>query len=91
MAHKRDLRAWVVEALRSLGGRGSVLEVSRVVWQLHETELRQSGDLFYTWQYDVRWAAQGLRESGYLKAVETDRRAPWTLTAAGRETELSNF
>ncbi|SDW39046.1 hypothetical protein SAMN05444006_10397 [Allgaiera indica] len=25
-----------------------------------------SGDLFYTWQYDMRWAAQNLRGAGKL-------------------------
>jgi len=34
-----------------------VLEVSREVWRLHEHNLRASGDLFYVWQYELRWAA----------------------------------
>ena len=79
MAVKSDLMEWVTEALRALGGSGSVVAVCREIWQRHEQELRQSGDLFYTWQYDVRWAAQKLRDSGVLKPVRGDRRANWTL------------
>jgi hypothetical protein len=84
-------RVFVVEALRSLGGAGSVLDVTKHVWQVHEQDLRQSGDLFFTWQYDVRWAAQYLRNNGYMKAVDGDRRAPWALTESGWKIELDRL
>jgi len=61
MATKYDLQRWVEEALTSLGGSGTVVEVAREIWLRHEPDLRSSGDLFYTWQYDMRWAAQALR------------------------------
>ena len=54
MATKHDLRDWVLEAPTDLEGSGSVTDVSRVVWEHHEQELRASGDLFHTWQYDIR-------------------------------------
>lgn len=73
------LKPWVLEALRALGGRGRVIEVARYVWANHEQELRQEGDLLYTWQYDMRWAAQRLRHEGKLKAVNGDRSLPWEL------------
>lgn len=66
MATKHDLRTWVLEALGDLGGSGSVTEVSRVVWSRHEQDLRESDNLFYTWQYDIRWAAQTLRNDRLL-------------------------
>jgi hypothetical protein len=86
-----EFRYFVVEALRSLGGSGSVLEVTKRVWQVHEHDLRASGDLFYTWQYDVRWAAQYLRNNGYMKTVDGDRRAPWQLTELGRSADLTEI
>lgn len=46
MATKDDLQAWVLEALGILGGTGTVIEVSKTIWQIHEDELRRSGDLF---------------------------------------------
>jgi hypothetical protein len=91
MVGRDEFRYFVVEALRSLGGSGSVLEVTKRVWQVHEHDLRASGDLFYTWQYDVRWAAQYLRNNGYMKAVNGDRRAPWQLTELGRTADLAEI
>ncbi len=78
MASKHDLPAWVVEALTELGGSGSVVEVCEVIWRRHEPELRTSRELFYAWQYDVRWAAQQLRDSGRLQPM-AGRRGPWEL------------
>lgn len=79
MSSKSDLLAWVIEALDELGGSGSVVEVCEVVWRRHESDLRQAGDLFYTWQYDIRWAAQKLRDTGKLRPVPPRTRAPWSL------------
>jgi hypothetical protein len=64
---KQDLEQCVGEALEELGGNGSVVDVSKVIWRRYEPELRASGDLFYTWQYDIRWAAQKLRDRGKLR------------------------
>lgn len=79
MATRADLPQYVLEALDVLGGRGSVLDVSKVVWGRHEDDLRSSGDLFYTWQYDLRWAAQKLRNTGILEKVDGDRSGVWTV------------
>jgi hypothetical protein len=78
-ATKSDLQAWVVEALASLGGSATVVPVCREIWLRHELDLRASGDLFFTWQYDVRWAAQKLRDAGILEPVHGDRRGNWTI------------
>lgn len=80
MATKADLKHWVVEALERLGGSGTVVQVTREVWQRHEHDLRASGDLFYTWQYDIRWAAQQLRNTGVLRPAHGRRPGtPWVL------------
>jgi hypothetical protein len=76
---KQDLMDWVLEALHELGGSGSVVDVAKVVWRRHEPDLRNSGDLFFTWQYDIRWAAQKLRDSGRLKPVRSKGKVPWQL------------
>jgi len=69
MANKHDLMDWCIEALQHLGGSAHHVDVAKQVWQMHEHDLRQSGDLFYTWQYDLRWAAQRLRDRGVLERV----------------------
>lgn len=53
------------------------LDVSKYIWANYEDQLRQSGDLFYTWQYDYRWQATELRKKGILK--DSDKRGYWEL------------
>lgn len=81
MATKHDLQRWVVEALDHHGGRAHLVDVARHIWLHHEAELRESGDLFYTWQYDMRWAAQKLRDRGVLqKMYGTKGDGRWALS-----------
>ncbi len=75
--HRADLQGYVVEALRKLGGQGKVAEIAREIWNGHEKELRDSGDLFYTWQYDMRWAGQVLQHKKKLKKARSG--GTWTL------------
>ncbi len=69
----------VIEALKALGGSGSVVDVCREVWKRHEDVLRDSGDLFFTWQYDIRWAAQKLRDQGRLEPTARGAASRWIL------------
>lgn len=69
MATKADLQEWVIEALKSFGGEEHLTSIARHIWENHETDLRNSGNLFYTWQYDMRWAAQHLQKAGKLKKL----------------------
>ncbi|TCP44374.1 hypothetical protein [Rhodovulum marinum] len=66
MADKSDLQEWVFEAVHDLGGEATVAEVAKYVWNKYEPELKRSGDLFFTWQYDMRWAADRLRKAKKL-------------------------
>lgn len=72
MANREDLKDWVFRAVYECGGRTKVVEVARYIWKNHEQELRRSGDLFYTWQYEMRWAAQKLRNEGRLTLLGRD-------------------
>ncbi|PJJ72945.1 hypothetical protein CLV46_2524 [Diaminobutyricimonas aerilata] len=78
MATKGDLGGWILAALRELGGTGTILQISEIIWRDHERDLRVSGGLFYTWQYDLRWAGQDLRGSGALQPAEPGM--PWRLS-----------
>ena len=77
MATKSDLILWVEDALKANGGRATIVQVASHIWKNHEAELRASGDLFFTWQYDMRWAAQGLVGRGHLD--KTSERGYWRL------------
>lgn len=65
MATNETLKAWILEALVSLGP-APVPRIAQHIWERHEAELRASGDLFYTWQYAMRWAGQVLQHEGKL-------------------------
>lgn len=79
MAKKRDLLDWVVMALREAGGHGTIAKVCKHIWDHHESDLRASGDLFYTWQYEMRWAATRLRRDGVLVSAKVSPRGVWQL------------
>lgn len=80
MATKHDLVDWLHQALQDSGGRGRIADLCRYVWEHHEHELRASGDLFYTWQYDIRWAAYQLRKSGKIKSDKLSPKGVWELS-----------
>ncbi len=77
MVEKSDLKLAVLAALNHLGGKGNVTEVARYIWDNYETVLRNSGDLFYTWQYDMRWAGPALPDEGKILKKGDNRR--WSL------------
>jgi hypothetical protein len=77
MPYKDDLKSWVLEAIDQRGGEANLLEVAMHIWSNREAELRGHGDGFYTWQYDMRWAAQDLRDEGILVAADQAPRGIW--------------
>lgn len=78
MITKADLKDWIVEALRSLGGSGRIWEMCAHIWKHHEKELQAAGPLFYTWQYDMRWAGEKLKLEGKLS--KAGKNHTWFLT-----------
>ena len=81
MAKREDLQDWVVAALKAHGGAASIIQAAEHIWQNHEKDLRTSGDLFYTWQYDMRWACTRLRERKIVQSTEVSKRGEWRLAA----------
>ncbi len=79
MASRQELEEWLVDALNAIGGRGSPVRVCKEIWEQHHGDLQQSGNLLYTWQYDVRWAANQLRHRHIMKSVEQSARSVWEL------------
>lgn len=69
----------MIETLKYLGGSGWPKDVSKYIWDKYEQELKASGSMLYTWQYDLRWAAQQLRNEKKLKPVHKRRDLPWEL------------
>ncbi|MED4019154.1 hypothetical protein [Sutcliffiella cohnii] len=80
MSSKQQLRKWIIKALEEMSGSASLLDICKYVWNNYEEDLRNSGDLFYTWQYDIRWAATDLRKSGLIKPAKESPRGLWELS-----------
>ena len=72
---RADLEDVVLEALRHYGGHAVLVDVAKYIWSKYEADLRASGDFFYVWQYDMRRAAETLRNKG--KLVEYDLSKPF--------------
>ena len=79
MATKDDLQDWVADALLELGGSARLVEVARCIWSRHEPDLKASGNLFFTWQYDMRWAANQLRRKHVMKDADVSPTGVWEL------------
>lgn len=76
---RNTMTVWVLEALQNLGGKGKVLEVCKNVWANHGEEIKSSGDMFFIWQYEIRWAADKLRKQGKILPFEPKSRSFWVL------------
>ena len=77
--YRELLQEWIVEALESLDGEAEIVDISRRIWQVHEQDLRELGDKFFTWQYDLRWEAKKLRDEGVLAPDEETPKGVWAL------------
>lgn len=79
MITKYDLEPWILSALRAFGGSASIPRICEWIWTNHQSDLRNGGDLFYTWQYDIRWSAHRLRRDGRLRAASVLPQGAWQI------------
>ena len=77
MTYKEDMKDWVVQAIKGNGGEATLIQVAKYIWTNHEGDLRKYGDAFYTWQYDMRWTAQYLRNEGLFVGADQAPRGIW--------------
>jgi hypothetical protein len=77
MTYKDDLKEWVLRAIKENGGEATLVQVAKHIWVNHESDLKRHGDAFYVWQYDMRWAAQYLRDEGHLVGADQAPRGIW--------------
>ena len=79
MATRQDLPDWVVSALNDQGGMATIVQIAKHIWEHHERDLRAFGDIFFTWQYDMRWAATKLRDKEILTTADASPKGVWAL------------
>jgi len=81
MSNNREIMTkWVLEALHELGGNSDILNICKKVWELHENEIRHSGNLLYEWQYEIRWAGYILRRQKKLRPANLSPRGVWEIS-----------
>ena len=85
MATREDSDIWLIDALTALGGRGSIVDVCKYIWGQHEADLRSSGNLFYIWQYVIRWSANRLRRKKIMRSVEESPAHVWELAPSHKK------
>lgn len=56
----------IIEALRRKNGTASIVEICKYIWDNYEKELRYKGDLFYIWQYEMRWSGEYLSDQDII-------------------------
>lgn len=85
---RNDLPGLLIKCLIELGGEGTIVEVCECFWSYYEEELKRSGSLLYTWQYDIRWAATELRKSNIMLNSRESPKELWQFAAVS---DLSTF
>ena len=55
------------------------MEIFRQFWKLYGDDLSEEDDLFYTWNYDIRWAATELRKFGRMKQAFQSPKGIWEI------------
>jgi hypothetical protein len=85
MATREDLDAWLIDILTALGGSASIVDVCKYVWEHHEADLKNSGNLFYIWQYVIRWSATRLRRKKIMRSVEDSPAHVWELAPSHKK------
>jgi antitoxin component of MazEF toxin-antitoxin module len=76
MLGREDLKPWIVESLRASGNRGTVVQIAKHIWDNHKGELEAAGDMFFKWQYEMRWAGNQLVKERVITKSSSDG---WTL------------
>ena len=69
----------VLDALEHRGGEGTIVQVAALIWEHYSEILKKSGDIFYTWQYDMRWARHVLSTKGKLETKSIGKINKWIL------------
>lgn len=68
---RKDLPNILYQILDELGGRAKMMDVFKSFWTKYKNVLKETDDIFYTWNYDIRWAATQLRKENRMKPAKT--------------------
>lgn len=68
---REDLPDILHGILKEFGRKASMMDVFKYFWKKYKNELKETDDIFYTWNYDIRWAATELRKRRIMKPAST--------------------
>lgn len=68
---RTDLPNILYQIIDELGGRAKMMDIFKSFWAKYKNVLNEDEDIFYTWNYDIRWAATQLRKEKRMKPAET--------------------
>jgi len=57
----------ILEAIQANGGSAQIHEIGKYIWENYRTDLQRSGNFFYKWQYELRWASDQLVDQNKIK------------------------
>lgn len=80
MVKRYLLKTWALEALDYFGGQATFAQIAKFIHDHHEQDLKDSGELYYIWQYELNWAGTKLRREGYLLPKPKGEYGPWVRT-----------
>ena len=75
---KNDLPILLEEVLKEMDGNGYILDISKKFWIKYKDNITPNNNLFYTWHYDIRWAATELRKNNIMVRPDLEK-GLWTL------------
>ena len=59
---RKDLPDILYSIIESFPNRSATMQqIFRKFWSIYKNELKETDDIFYTWNYEIRWAATELR------------------------------
>ncbi|MDD4815529.1 MAG: hypothetical protein PHQ62_00095 [Clostridia bacterium] len=68
---RKDLPDILYNIIHQLGGKPNMMEIFKKFWKEYGSNFTTDDDIFYTWNYDIRWAATQLRKQRKMKPAST--------------------
>lgn len=68
---RKDLPNILYQIIYELGGSAEMIDIFKSFWSKYKNVLKETDDIFYTWNYDMRWAATQLRKDNRMKPAKT--------------------
>lgn len=74
-----DLPDLLYNVLDELGGEATAVEAVACFWTRYDEELRESGNLYYTWEFDLEKAVKDLRRDHRMMEAFYSPEDVWAL------------